>query len=135
MHRKNNHNFNNTSEKYLERPGENAIDMEILDALRKVMEDGFSELLNLFINSVPEQITSLSEYTLKNDAKNISKIAHSLKSSSATLGALAFSARCKDLETTARSGITANHPKKIKGLEMEFLRVKKVLESASQLLR
>lgn len=110
----------------------NAIDMDILDELREIMEEDFSELLGLFLNSAPEQIGSLAEYAAQNDAEKISKIAHSLKSSAANLGALVLSVHCKDLETAARSGEITDCLKKIKGLEMEFLRVKKGLEIASQ---
>lgn len=132
MQTQNSQNLTDDAGKNVKKQRTNAIDMDILDGLREVMEEDFSELLGLFLNSVPEQIVSLAEYAAQNDAENIAKIAHSLKSSAANLGALVFSVHCKDLEMTARSGEIADCLKKIKGLEAEFLRVNKELEIASQ---
>ncbi|NOY85142.1 MAG: Hpt domain-containing protein [Nitrospirae bacterium] len=132
MQTQNSHNLIDDSGKKGEEQRTNAIDMDILSDLREVMEEGFSKLLGLFLNSVPEQIVSLAECAAQNDAENIAKIAHSLKSSAANLGALVLSAHCKDLETAARSGEIADCLKKIKGLELEFLCVKKELEIASK---
>lgn len=117
-----------TSIKNFETDLPDPIDMEILDSLREVMEEDFPELLSLFLNGAPEQVASLTAFAEKDDSDGISKTTHSLKSSSANLGALTFSALCSDLESDTRLEKTASLLEKIKAIEIELMRVKSVLE-------
>jgi len=105
------------------------IDTKIFDNLRELMGNDFIELLNVFLSSVPDQLASLKESANKSDSDGISRTAHSLKSSSGNLGALALCECCSDLESWARTGKTEGSMKSIEKIEAEFLRVKTVFEA------
>jgi HPt (histidine-containing phosphotransfer) domain-containing protein len=54
-------------------------------------------------------------------------VAHTLKSSSASLGALKLSAQCADIETMIRQGQTEGMPQRLDTLREEIGRARKAL--------
>ena len=52
---------------------------------------------------VPQLLQSIREAVARNDAAALRRAAHTLKSSSASLGALVLAALCKDLEAMGRT--------------------------------
>jgi HPt (histidine-containing phosphotransfer) domain-containing protein len=63
----------------------------------------------------------------KNDLEAVWQIAHTLKSSSANLGAMAFSELCRQLEAQAQDKTPEDAAKTLAAAEAEFARVEKAL--------
>ncbi len=68
------------------------------------MDDGFETLVQTFLAHSPELMDSLQKASLAGDVDAMVAPAHSLKSSSANMGAMRLSALARDLEMAAREG-------------------------------
>lgn len=90
--------------------GSDAIDRRVLDQLRKVVTNGKPELLTrvvkLYLTESPKLVQKMKQATGAADASAIASSAHSLKSSSANVGAMALSRYCADIEACARRADT-----------------------------
>jgi CheY-like chemotaxis protein len=86
------------------------IDRQVLDQLGKVRTNGKPELLtrviNLYLTESPKLMQKLKQAAGAGDATEIARSAHSLKSSSANVGAKVLSRSCEDLEGAARRADT-----------------------------
>jgi len=67
-----------------------------------VLGDETERLVGVFLEDVPQQIIKLEAAALGPDYAMLREVAHSLKSASANLGAMALSAACKRVELGAR---------------------------------
>ncbi len=105
-----------------------SVDMKTLGSLRDLMEGRFIDLIDLFLEHVPQQLGTLKTSSQKGDAVTIFRSAHDLKSSSANLGATRLSEHCKVLETIGRAGTTEGSTEAIKRIETEFVQVKSILQ-------
>ena len=78
----------------------------MLDQLRKLLTNGKPELLaraiNLYLGESPKLMQKLKQAADDGDAPTIARSAHSLKSSSANVGATALSRYCGEIEASAR---------------------------------
>lgn len=87
------------------------LDPKILDQIRRLQKPGKPDLLKglivLFIESSQSYFDLLRSAKNKGDLATLAQAAHSLKSSSANLGALAFSKTCLELE---KIGNKETHP-------------------------
>ena len=63
----------------------------------------------------------------RNDIATVQSAAHSLKSSSATLGAVVLAEQCNELEQMARAGGVASAPEYLAGIEAEYRAVRVAL--------
>ncbi len=112
--------------------GENPVEFSVLFGLRELQEEGepdiLEELIGLFLAEVPAQLAVLIEATQRGDAQVAARIAHTLKGSSASMGAVRMASICAELEEIARSEHLTDAPPRISGLEEEFGRVKAVFE-------
>ena len=85
-----------------------AFDPTVLAALPMVADgtqpEYAQELLSLFIESVPPSLASIRQAALLGDTKTVQRQVHSLKSSSATIGALSLVAAAAAAETALRAG-------------------------------
>ncbi|MGH9157792.1 MAG: Hpt domain-containing protein [Acidimicrobiales bacterium] len=61
-----------------------------------------TELLDLYLADAPVQLDSARAGVAAGDPEQVARAAHTLKSTSAMLGAAALSAVCQDLEERAR---------------------------------
>jgi HPt (histidine-containing phosphotransfer) domain-containing protein len=61
-------------------------------------------VIETFLEATPGLLGSLREGAARANAAAIERIAHTLKASSAILGALGLSKRCQELERLARTG-------------------------------
>jgi HPt (histidine-containing phosphotransfer) domain-containing protein len=91
-------------------PGRGIINTHALDNIRALSADRGAVLVRrvvgAFIDDSPQQFASLQTALAGADAGALRKIAHSLKSSSANVGAEALAQLCKDLELLGRSNTT-----------------------------
>ncbi len=84
----------------------------LLDQIRSLDPSGGAELINkilhAFLNSADDQMQKLEDAFLNEDADSLGRIAHSLKSSSANIGAKSLSEMFKKLEAHGRAGELAH---------------------------
>jgi two-component system sensor histidine kinase/response regulator len=114
------------------------IERQVLEQLGKVLTNGKAELLtrvlNLYLTESPKLMHKLKQASAKGEASEIVRNAHSLKSSSANVGAMGLSRYCADIEASARRGdteearkifarIEAEHGRALAALTAEFEQV------------
>lgn len=83
------------------------LDEKVLSNLSSSVDDDRSfvvELIETFLADGPDQLTAIDAARLEDDAEALVRPAHTLKSSSATVGAMRLSATARELETIGRSG-------------------------------
>ena len=85
---------------------EEAINSEALDELRSLMGESLNEVLQTFIDYVPDQINELSTAVFNNDADGVFNLAHKMKSSSSSIGALGLAHTAEQIELIGRAGST-----------------------------
>jgi HPt (histidine-containing phosphotransfer) domain-containing protein len=85
---------------------EKAINSEALDELRSLMGESLNEVLQTFIDYVPDQINELSMAVFNNDADGVFNLAHKMKSSSSSIGALGLAQTAEQIEMIGRAGST-----------------------------
>jgi two-component system, sensor histidine kinase and response regulator len=78
---------------------EDRLDSAVIDNLRELGDSNLlSELAHMFLEEVPDQIGALQEAIDRGDTQALKRITHSLKGSSANIGARRMSRLCLDLE-------------------------------------
>ena len=86
----------------------NFLDQSVLASLRELQDEGdpdiVAEVGGLFLKHSPDKVKAILEALETGDAKALQMAAHSLKSSSAYIGAMRLSALARDLEMMGRSG-------------------------------
>ena len=87
------------------------LDQKALDNIRAVQQEGAPKLLDkvikIYFENSPKLLQALRDAVVEdNAADTIGRAAHSLKSSSANLGATRLAALCRDLEEMARENRT-----------------------------
>lgn len=84
------------------------LDKTAIDQLRALDPTGQHQVLKRVVNafeiSLEKLVPQLDEGLLSNDAAMIRHVAHTLKSSTASIGALKLSQICSDMENVARKG-------------------------------
>jgi hypothetical protein len=92
-------------------PPDSSLDKQALARLRELDPDGrlgvVSRVLAAFETSVQRMLVQLDAQRTLGDAKVVANVAHTLKSSSASVGALSLSRACADVEAKLRKGETA----------------------------
>jgi len=83
---------------------ENLIDAQVVQELREVMEDGFQGLVQTYLDNTPQLLQELDQAASRSQVDALVIPAHSLKSSSANLGAIRLSELARRVETAAREG-------------------------------
>jgi CheY-like chemotaxis protein len=78
------------------------IDQEVLDELRAVLGSEVDRLIAVFLDTTPPLVARLEAAALVPDFHELREVAHSLKSSSANLGAMALPSAAKRVEHGAR---------------------------------
>jgi len=101
-----------------------AIDAGVVNELLDVMGSEFNLLVRVYLEDAPRLIASLQEASAAGDAEAIGAAAHSLKSSSANLGALALAELARLCEQEARSGQLSDTADKAGRIAAEFERVR-----------
>jgi signal transduction histidine kinase/DNA-binding response OmpR family regulator/HPt (histidine-containing phosphotransfer) domain-containing protein len=109
-------------------PGAPVIDVEVLAELRSIMGDEYLGLVKLFLEDAPTHIQALHAAANAGDIPAMVAPAHTLKSSSANLGAMALSAVAKRIEFGARMDQLPKPPLAVLMLENEFRRAKTALQ-------
>jgi HPt (histidine-containing phosphotransfer) domain-containing protein len=114
------------------------LDRQVLGQLGALRTNGKPDLLartiNLYLVESPKLMQKLKQAAAANDAPEIVRSAHSLKSSSANVGATALSRYCGDIEASARRADTEEARRIFAKLEAEHGRVQSALSAEFELL-
>jgi len=83
------------------------IDLGVLHELFEIMEDDFVSVIESYLKSAPGLMHAIRDAVKEMDLDALVKAAHSLKSSSANVGAMELSTLAKELELKGREGQTS----------------------------
>ena len=110
-----------------------SLDENVLAALRQLQDSGepyiLEELIGLYLEDTPAQLVALRAAVEAGRADTVKTIAHTLKGSSASMGAARMTAGCSELEGVGASGDLHKAPGLLNRLEEEFGRVRAALEA------
>lgn len=83
-----------------------AIDIRAYNEMKRVMGEVLKELIETFIDYMPGQLDDLNNAIEEDDAKLVFSIAHRIKSSSNSIGALGLAETAESIELIGRAGKT-----------------------------
>lgn len=105
------------------KPSKPAIDRSIFDELLEVMGSEFSDLVTVYLEDTPKNLRVLAEAAKRGNSEAMVAPAHSLKSTSANLGAISLSEIAKRIEHGGRSNLLTDPIAEAKAAIAEFERV------------
>jgi HPt (histidine-containing phosphotransfer) domain-containing protein len=107
-----------------------AVDLGVLAGLEGLQDEGepslVVELIDLYLEEAPRQLASMFEAEASADADALRRAAHSLKGSSASLGAFGAAALCGELEHADCGDSSRGAGELIARLGQELERVRRV---------
>jgi signal transduction histidine kinase/CheY-like chemotaxis protein/HPt (histidine-containing phosphotransfer) domain-containing protein len=105
------------------------LDRRVLDQLREDLGDtaALREVISTFLERSPSMLIALQEAAARGDVAAVSAGAHAMKGTSATLGALALSEQCAELERLARAGSMSEIVVRVPAIEAEYGSVDRAL--------
>lgn len=109
---------------------EPAIDVTALDRLLEMTggEQAFvDELIATYLEDAAGQLASLREAAAAGLPDELVRPAHSLKSNSASVGAMVLAELCRGLELDARTGQVIGAPERVDAIALELERVRTAL--------
>jgi CheY-like chemotaxis protein/HPt (histidine-containing phosphotransfer) domain-containing protein len=106
-----------------------SVDGQILEDLRRLIGEPevFCDILRAYLQETPQLLAALQTAHTQGDTLTVQQMAHCLKSSSATLGALSLSALCAELEPLDRANSTVNPDTLLSQMTMAYEAVKGAL--------
>lgn len=113
-------------------------DEKILD-LKSALEDLaddmeiYKDVLTAYLDDAPELIEELNTAFEKNDIELLHRQAHSLKSSSRSIGGMRLGSAAAELEANAKAGDLANAQDMLEKIKEEFGALKQELSAAGVL--
>jgi two-component system, sensor histidine kinase and response regulator len=117
---------------------DNVLERGVLERLGALRINGRPELLvraiSLYLVESPKLVQRLKQAASANDAPEIARCAHPLKSASANVGASALSRYCGELEASARRADTEEARRLSAKIEAEHGRVQSALSAEYELL-
>ncbi len=112
------------------------LDSSVIEGLRRLGGENrpspLRALIGLFLTETPRTLAALRQAVAEGNAKNLRKAAHTLKSSSGSLGARRMHVLCARLEALASSGTVVGASELLEELERDFDRVRLALETERQ---
>ena len=103
------------------------IDPRVVSELRGLMGDAYLTVYEAFIRSCDQNMTDLSAAVKTSELQLIQSIAHTLKGSSANIGAGKFSEISKRIMDDARNGLASDYRLLLDDLQQEYDRVRDVI--------
>ncbi len=104
-----------------------SIDQAVLDVIRDMEDeddpDMLAEIIGLYLNQAPELLQAQQTAIVNEDAESLRIAAHTLKSSSANVGARVLADLCRELEELGRAGSLDNAANKLALSYEEFRKV------------
>ena len=84
-------------------------------------------IIRLYLEDAPSRLAILRRSLAAGDAAGMDQAAHSLKGSSANLGALGLAELCDELELLCRHRVPATAGQRLSAMEDEYRRVEKAM--------
>ncbi len=113
-----------------------AIDPQILQSMRDMAAQNAAvfmpQLIGIYLTESSKLIQTMAQAVEAPDAAALSAAAHKLKSGSASLGAMALSNLCKEVEAMCCNGTISGGAQKLQEIQAEYKRVKIALQLESQ---
>lgn len=113
-----------------------AIDRSVVDGLRELDESGgvglALELFESFLTTADQDLARLNAASEAGDARGLAQVSHSLKSSTANVGARRLSALLREIEHCSRAGRLGDARALIGGTSAEFARAVDELRTLSR---
>lgn len=106
------------------------LDPSALAHLREITggDLGFvDELIDTFLDDATAQLDDMRQAASAGDAARMVRPAHSLKSTSANVGAMALAELCRSLEADGRSGTIVDATARVDACELAFAEVRTAL--------
>ena len=103
------------------------LDREILDELREIAGNETATIIDVFLDDSTPLVRKLQEASVAPDLEQLRELAHSLKSASANVGALALSAAARRVELAARTGMLDRPAVMVALIIAEFARARLAL--------
>ncbi|AUA33875.1 MULTISPECIES: Hpt domain-containing protein [Pseudomonas] len=98
------------------------IDHKVLSDLREIMEDGYLQLVQTFLDDSERRLGQLHA---ARSAVELGAAAHSFKGSSSNMGAVALATLCQELEDKARHPPLLGIEDLINRIDVEFAEVQR----------
>jgi signal transduction histidine kinase/DNA-binding response OmpR family regulator/pSer/pThr/pTyr-binding forkhead associated (FHA) protein/HPt (histidine-containing phosphotransfer) domain-containing protein len=109
------------------------LDRRVLKSIRNMAgtkaESLVAELIAIYLEDSPQLLHLIREAILTDNPDSLRRSAHTLRSSSASLGSISLSKLCKELENLGRSGTTTGAVEQLEQLEVEYKRMTIALQS------
>ena len=106
------------------------IDMNTIDELRDMMGDEFiGELVETYCEETPQLLEQLRQALQAEDAVTFRRAAHSIKSSSASLGVMGLADLARDLEALGKEEQIAGSEPALERLESLYQQVQLALKA------
>jgi len=83
-----------------------AMDSAAFSEMKELMGDTFKDILNLCIETLPEQLDAIERAIESQDAETLFHISHKMKSSSGSIGAFGLAEKAEVIELIGREGST-----------------------------
>jgi HPt (histidine-containing phosphotransfer) domain-containing protein len=83
-----------------------AMDASAFSEMKELMGDTFKEVLNLCIETLPEQLSAIEDAIENKNAESLFNISHKMKSSSGSIGAFGLAEKAEAIELIGREGST-----------------------------
>lgn len=120
---------NRKEETFVKMEEQAIIDMPTYNQLKEVMGADFvAELIDTYNIETQSLIEQLGQALASGEAVSFGRYAHSIKSSSASFGAMAFSQLARELELMGKANDLSGAGPKLERLCADFLQVKQSLE-------
>ncbi len=115
-----------------DREGSSPIDRSVLCGLHDLQIEGepsiVKRVINAYLTDSEPLISQLKEALSENDSEVLQWSAHSLKSSSANVGALRLSEISRELEMNCRNNVLEDAARLVAAIESEFMKAKESLQ-------
>lgn len=109
------------------------LDLQVVESLKALDEEGgpslFLELIDLFVDDAAAQLRTMQAALETGDIKTLERAAHTLKSSSANIGASRMSGICQELEKLGRAGILSGAETLVASTGEAYVQVRELLAS------
>ena len=108
-----------------------SIDQGVLEKIRRLERGGapalVARLVELYLQSAPALIAGMKQAVAGNDPDALRAAVHTLKSSSANVGAMKLHVLCRELEARARERRVADLVEPVADIEEEFMAARAIL--------
>jgi HPt (histidine-containing phosphotransfer) domain-containing protein len=106
---------------------EPALDHTQMESMRAALGEDFEDLITTYLQGVEEMLEVIPRAWEDSDLKELERQAHSIKSSSASVGAMVLSRLARNMEDQARAQELTGVDEQVEAMEREFQRVRESL--------